>query len=244
LDLRELLENPPQLQVLPGGEPNPIGLPGAVLKFIFGQLTEEATTLETGAGLSTIVLALRGCDHTCIVPFQYEVDRIQAFCAQHEISTERVNFIVDRSENVLPTLEHREHPQLDLALIDGSHGFPLQFLDWFYIAPLLKIGGLLVLDDTQLWTGRVLKQFLQTEPEWWLVREFYAKTAVFTKLKDGGHNKEWCDQPYVVQRSARTIATAGRRGRKEERVDRAKAAMRLLVKGDVAALWRKLRRHR
>ncbi|MEO6457352.1 MAG: class I SAM-dependent methyltransferase [Chloroflexia bacterium] len=237
MNLQELLENPPEVHMLPDGEPNPVGLAGEVLKFLFSTLVEEATTLETGAGLSTIAFAMRGCNHTCIAPFQYEVDGIKAFCLQHSISTEKVNFIVERSENVLPGLTC---PPLDLALIDGSHGFPVQFLDWFYMAPLLKIGGLLILDDTQLWTGHVLKQFLQTEPEWKFEREFYAKTAVFTRLQDGSNLKDWYDQPYVVRHSAKGIASAIRRGGREARIARARAGLRLLLNGDLATLRRKL----
>jgi hypothetical protein len=44
---------------------------------------------------------------------------------------------------------------LDLVLVDGSHSFPqVFFIDWFYTAGALKIGGHLLVDDVHVWTGR------------------------------------------------------------------------------------------
>jgi hypothetical protein len=70
--------------------------------------------------------------------------------------------------------------------------------DWYYTAGALRIGGLMVVDDTQLWTGATLRDFLCEEPEWAVQREF-AKTVVFRKIADGGHSKEWNEQPFVAR---------------------------------------------
>jgi hypothetical protein len=40
--------------------------------------------------------------------------------------------------------------ELDLVFIDGSHGYPLPVIDWFYGAGLFRRGGVVVLDDVQL----------------------------------------------------------------------------------------------
>jgi predicted O-methyltransferase YrrM len=195
VSLDELLANPPQLHTDAAGQPISWGLPVDVLRFIDSEIGDGSRTLETGAGLSTIIFALRRAEHTCIVPDQDQVDRIRSYCRDRAIPLDRVTFHLAPSEEVLPRLEDGN---LDLVLIDGRHAFPTPFLDWYYAARLMKLGGLVVVDDTQLWTGRVLREFLSLEPEWRLEREF-AKTVVFRKLKDGGHAKEWTDQPFLAR---------------------------------------------
>lgn len=74
-------------------------------------------------------------------------------------------------------------------------------MDWYFISSRLKIGGILVIDDIQLWTGRILKEFLLSEPEWKLIEPFADETAVFLKERSYCLSKEWVEQPYVVQRS-------------------------------------------
>src|SRR5436305_15317911 len=73
-------------------------------------------TLETGAGVSTVLFAMEQTHHTCIVPSAEEVERIRAFCAAHAISTERIAFVEQNSEDALPRLD-AEPP--DAGLLDG-----------------------------------------------------------------------------------------------------------------------------
>jgi hypothetical protein len=130
-------------------------------------------------------------NHVCIVPFaKARINFVKS------IFLFGFRFEIDFSEKVLPQLEIGE---LDLLLIDGAHGFPLPFIDWYYGASKLKIGGILIIDDTQVWTGHVLKMFLSGEPEWQLVADYAPRCVVFKKIKDGGFGKnEWI--LYVVRR--------------------------------------------
>jgi hypothetical protein len=63
------------------------------------------------------------------------------------------------------------------------------------------IGGLLVVADTWVWTGDVLKQYLLSEPEWELEADFSPRTSVFRKLAHGSQTKEWIEQAFVVKNS-------------------------------------------
>src|SRR6185503_8457497 len=123
--------------------------------------------------------------------------RIRAHCEAAGVPLDTVEFVVAASERALPGLERHD---LDLVLIDGRHGFPAPMLDWYYTAPMLRIGGLLVLDDTQLWTVRLVCDVLRREPEWRLHREL-PKTAVFVKLAENAENKEWTDQRHVCEQT-------------------------------------------
>ena len=155
-------------------------------------------TLETGSGFSTIVFALAGAEHTAIMPAQNEVDRILAYCAQRAIPTDGLTFHVEPSERVLPRLDL---PPLDHVLIDGSHSFPQVFIDWFYVAAPMKVGGQLLVDDVHLWTGKVLRDFLVAEPEWEKVDELGGRTTIFRKVAEVDPDKHWLKQPYVVRRT-------------------------------------------
>lgn len=198
MNFQDLLNNPPKLHSDRSGKPISWGLSDEVLHFIDKHVDAASKTLETGAGVSTILLALKGVEHICIVPSVDEVDRIKEYCMRHRISTGKINFQIDRSENALPRLQLNG---LDLVLIDGRHAFPTPFIDWHYASAGLKGGGVLIIDDTQLWTGRILREFLLSEPEWKLKKDF-SRTAVFVKLQGGSHSKEWNQQPFVVRNSS------------------------------------------
>lgn len=197
MNVQDLLNDPPLLHEADGA-PFSYQLANTVLGYIGEHVDERSKTLETGAGVSTVVFALKGADHTCINPDAAQVERIKDYCRRNAISTDRVNFQVCGSEKVLPRLELSG---LDLVLIDGCHGFPAPFIDWYYAASALKAGGMVVLDDTHLWTGDVLKKFLLAEPDWRLEQDFPPRASAFVKLGEGDPLKEWCLQPYTVRHS-------------------------------------------
>jgi hypothetical protein len=169
-----------------------------VLLFLAGHMREGMHTLETGIGVSTLLFAMKRCVHTCIAPLADEAERVRDFAREKTLPLDTVTFRIDTSERVLPGLEGEA---LDLVLIDGSHGFPVPFIDWYYTADRLKVGGLLVLDDTQLWTVHVLKEFLLKEPEWRIEKEFPPRCAVFRKTRPGSCAKNEFWQPYVTDKT-------------------------------------------
>jgi predicted O-methyltransferase YrrM len=71
--------------------------------------------------------------------------------------------IVARSQDWLPRVDL---PDLDLVLVNGGHAFPVPFLDWYYGAEKLKVGGLMVVDNTHLPTGTRLADFMGVDPRW------------------------------------------------------------------------------
>lgn len=197
----------------------------ATLGFLWDRVPEGGRTLETGSGMSTLLFALKRTQHTCVVPCASEPARIVAHCRRAGIPSDGITFVVEPSERALPRLERRD---LDLVLIDGRHGFPAPMIDWFYTAPMLRVGGLLLLDDTQLWPVRLVRDVLRDEPEWAFEAQL-PRTAVFRKLADGSEAKEWTDQRHV------TVATAAlaRRDRLRRQQD---TALDLLRHGRLLAI--------
>ncbi|MBM9461438.1 class I SAM-dependent methyltransferase [Nocardioides sp. zg-536] len=198
-----------------------------VLAFLEAHVSAGDMTVETGAGYSTIVLAALGAHHTSVTPAEEEADAITAYCVEHQIPTDSVRFLFGYSQDVLPGLDLAE---VDLALIDGGHGFPVPAVDFMYLAPRLKVGGHLLIDDVDIWTGAMIVSVLKQEPEWEYGGRLARRTAVFRKVAPYVA-REWCDQPAVVAKSRITRATrqtANGLGR--------------LAQGDLAGLRDRLRR--
>lgn len=240
MTLDELIARPPLLHTDRAGNLTSWRASEELLRCIDRLVEPGARTLETGAGLSTIVFALNMCDHTTVVPDQTQVERIVQWCTHHGIDTGRINFIVDRSEDVLPQLTD---DALDAVLIDGGHGFPTPFIDWYYSGQRVRAGGVVIVDDTHLWTGRVLKGYLDADASWTLIGKEAMQYAVFRR--DGQqHLGDWTDQPYVLRRSFAPNSTrlVGRQvAMGAIWLRRARTLATLLRAGDLQALGQKLR---
>ncbi len=178
-----------------------------VAKFLFDAVCPDHHTLETGIGLSTVIFAMRGSKHITVAPSAEEVERVKVFCGENGISTDRIEFVVDFSDAVLPKMML---PELDLVLIDGGHGFPVPYIDWRYTAPRLRVGGRVIVDDCQLETGAVLRDFLRLEPAWTEEKDFWGRTSAF-RLTTAFRLSEWDGQPYIVTRSRRRQAASNLR---------------------------------
>lgn len=229
MDLEALLERPPSLHSDAAGRPTSFSLSAAGLRLIAGLAGPGARTLETGNGVSTLVFALRGSEHTCVTPDAGSVELTRRWCADNGVSLDRVRFELGPSQAVLPRLVA---DPLDLVLIDGGHGFPIPFLDWVHTAGRLRVGGVVVVDDTQIWTGHVLRRFLLEEPGWELLADLRPRTAAFRRTAGGDPVREWIDQPYVVARDPLAPWRL-----------RAVRAARMAARGDLRRLVERAREH-
>jgi hypothetical protein len=176
------------------------GIDPKVARFLYREVAEGARTLETGSGLSTIIFALRKSYHTAVTPSMHEAEVIQQYAGANQIGIERVSFVLEPSETYLPRCTLQD---LDLVLIDGKHAVPWPFIDWFYTAEKLKVGGLCVLDDTHLESVAALVKFLREESRWEFVWELPRRTIVFRKLSATIHGVAWHQQPYITRRYGR-----------------------------------------
>lgn len=165
------------------------------LRWIYRQVGPESATLETGCGYSTIAFALAGAKHTVISPEPVEHESIKRWCTDHDVPVDRLEFVAADSQSSIHSLD--QHP-LDLVLIDGDHSFPAPFIDWYYTAERVKRGGLMVVDDTQIESGKILRDFLAAERGRWEVARMFARTAIFRKVTSDTVVRGiwWGQQPY------------------------------------------------
>ena len=194
----ELRANPPGLH---GAGDEYWGLAWPALEWLERTVQPGMQTLETGSGASTLVFATRGATHEAITPAAEEERRFRAECERRGIEGSQVRFRIGLSHEVLPTLEPRS---LDVALIDGAHGFPYPVLDWWYIAPQLEIGGHVVLDDAFMPPVGMVVDALRTHADW-EVEAVGSRTVVARKIGRGMPQFDWGGEPLGGRMSFRYL---------------------------------------
>jgi hypothetical protein len=164
------------------------GLAWAALEWLERNVEPGMATLETGAGSSTIVFAARGAEHEAVTPEAVEEERIRAACETLGVDHGSVRFLLGSSHEVLPAREPRP---LDLALIDGAHGFPYPILDWWHLAPQVRVGGRVLVDDAYMPAVGALVDGLRASPAWEVERAVGHRTVVVRKLADELPDFDW-----------------------------------------------------
>jgi len=189
--LSRLLEDKPKFHKMHDGTPKSWAVTPETLKVMFGMLTPGMTTLETGAGHTTVAFALAGTNHTCITPAAEEVVRIKDYLEKLGIGDNVV--FINRSSDIALAEKGAIPDELDFVFIDGAHRFPFPAIDWHYTYRKLRIGGIIGIDDIQIPTVRLLYEFLSVEDEWELVNTT-GRTAFFKKAAQQIRKGDWKSQ--------------------------------------------------
>ena len=164
------------------------GLAWAALEWLERNVEPGMATVETGAGSSTIVFAARGASHVAVTPDAGEEERIRAACRALGVDDTGVRFAIGASHEVLPGWDAGP---LDLALVDGAHGFPYPILDWWYLAPHLRVGGRVVLDDAYMPAVTTVVDALRASRAWAVEGAVGHRTVVARKLADELPQFDW-----------------------------------------------------
>jgi precorrin-6B methylase 2 len=149
------------------------------------------SSLETGCGGSTIVLSHASDRH---IAFAIEgADRSISALRQHsELRCETVTFVEGETMNTVPGYQFEG--DVDLALLDGPHAYPLPQIEFAYLFPRIRIGGWLVMDDIQIPSVYELFHFLRNEPSVTL-EEVIVRTAFFRTVSVVEHGPDgWAQQ--------------------------------------------------
>ena len=167
---------------------------------------EAPRVVETGAGASTLLFLVLGAELTSIAPDAKLYQRILDEAARRRIDAHALRFVCEPSERALPRLAAAGR-RMDVALIDGHHGWPNVFVDFCYCNMMLGKGGTLLVDDLQLYSVGQLALQLAEEPGFEL-RAVDDKMATFTKLDDAPGLADWRMQPYIERQTAGGPSTA------------------------------------
>jgi precorrin-6B methylase 2 len=144
------------------------------------------SSVETGCGGSTIVLshasarhiafAIEGADHT-----------ITELRRQNDLRIASVTFVEGETIHTLPG--YAFDCEVDLALLDGPHAYPLPQLEFAYLFPRVRLGGWLVVDDIQIPSVYELFRFLKHESSV-LLEEVAVRTAFFRRVRAPEHSPD------------------------------------------------------
>ena len=159
-----------------------------------------AHTAETGTGKSTLLLSHLSAHHLVFTKDDAgDGDSLSTVLGSPLLRRDAVELVVGPSQRTLPL--HVFGAPLDLALIDGPHGFPFAQLEYYYLYPQLAPGALLVIDDVHIRAVNDLFRFLRAEAMFSLVEvvhttAFFRRTDAprFDPFQDG-----WWEQRYNLR---------------------------------------------
>ena len=202
---RRILREQPRLHIRADGTPHTGGLSIPLGDRLIDEIQtmERPRIAETGSGLSTLVfLCLDPSMVISVSPAPELHERVYAAASERGIDTSALRFVNDRSESALPILALVEGVAIDVAFIDGNHGWPAVFVDFCYLNAMLRPGGLMFIDDIQVYAVSQLVGLLkQQEPHYELV-SIDGKLATFRKGLDLAYLPDWVMQPFITGNTA------------------------------------------
>lgn len=139
-----------------------------------------SATAETGCGGSNILLSHLSRRHIAFA-IEGENGSITGLRQRDDFNSAAVTFVEGPTRETVPAFRC-EFP-LDLVLLDGPHAYPLPQIEYAYLAPMIRCGGWLVLDDLQIRSVHELFSFLRREPSM-VLEEVVARTAFFRRVSD------------------------------------------------------------
>ncbi len=108
-------------------------------------------TAETGSGQSTLLFSNISPSHKVFALDMVggaDTQSISAVQQSELLETGSTEYIIGPTQTTLPA--YRFTSQLDIVLLDGPHAYPFPELEYYYLYPHLRQGGLLVIDDIHI----------------------------------------------------------------------------------------------
>ena len=151
-------------------------------------------SVETGTGKSTLLFSQISQLHVVFaIDVGNSLTRVREsplLCKNH------VQIIEGPTQSTLPEYEFKK--KIQVALIDGPHGYPFPDLEYYYIYQHLDVGAIFIIDDINIPTIKKMTEILKKDKMFDCL-EVVGKTAFFKRtdallfdpLADG-----WWDQGY------------------------------------------------
>lgn len=200
-----VIDDHPLLHVDRDGTPKDGGMNRRIGKRFIEELSplNRPRIAETGTGLSTLVfLGLDPGSVISISPAPELHERVRAEAVARSIDLGPARFVDDRSESALPILALVEGIEIDAAFIDGNHGWPAVFVDFCYLNRMLRPGGLMFIDDVQVFAVAQLVCLLREQQPHYEFVGIDSKMATFRKGLDLPWLPDWRMEPFITANTA------------------------------------------
>ncbi len=186
-----------KIKELPGDWHGSGPLSDSVLKAIAGYCKEIGpieNSIETGAGKSTLFFSQIAQNHTVFaINIGNSLSRVQE---SPLFNSDCVEIVEGPTQLTLPAYKFSR--KIQVALIDGPHGYPFPELEYYYIYQHLDTGGLLIVDDVNIPTIKNMAEVLKKDEMFECLgtlgkTSFFKRTSapLFDPLGDG-----WWDQGF------------------------------------------------
>jgi Glycosyltransferase len=176
-------------------------LPPTVLEAIanYAKYHPVSNSVETGCGVSTILLSnISKINHKCFALPRGDLDTVKS---SPLLNKDTIEFVEGPTQRNLP--HHNFSEKLQLALIDGAHGYPFPEIDYYFIYPHLDEGALLIIDDIWIPTIQNLYLFIKEDEMFELLEVIGNRTALFRRTSAvllDPYGDGWWVQNYNKQR--------------------------------------------
>lgn len=175
-----------------------------VLQAIAGYCKEIGpikNSVETGAGKSTLFFSQISRKH---VVFAIDVGKSLSRVKESPLfNRDSVEIVEGPTQRTLPNYDFTN--KIQVALIDGPHGYPFPELEYYYIYQYLDTGGLLIIDDVNIPSIKRMAEILKKDEMFDCLgtlgkTTFFKRTPapLFDPLGDGwweqGYNKPFLDK--------------------------------------------------
>jgi hypothetical protein len=182
------------------GELLPSGSLGkGVLRKIIELAPNPQNTVETGCGKSTVLLSQLSEHHVCFT-LNNPIWNLDFVRQCPSFRADKTEFVLGPTQRTLPAYKF-DRP-IDLALIDGGHGYPFPELDYYFFYPHLRTGSVLIVDDVHIPTIGRLAEFL-SEDEMFDPMQVEGTTAFFRRTSAITFDPEadgWTLQRFNIRR--------------------------------------------
>ena len=132
---------------------------------------------ETGSGRTTLLFSHLSADHRVFA--LDEGDSVGAVRRSDLLKPGTVSFIEGPTQVTMPL--HAFPASLQLALIDGPHGYPFPDLEYWHLYPRIATDGLLMVDDILIPTIRRMFEVIRADDMFELLEVVDRNLAVFRR---------------------------------------------------------------